>query len=267
MNIALPAIVVFFLFLPGFIVRARFKLIERQSLDYSPFGQVVVEALILAGVLHMLWLGGSWIFFDKHPKWDTLLHLLASDPAAQSEAIKEVGKDLKWVAWYFGSLILVCFFLPPILRQQIVNRRLDRFNPEDDPSKYWNWSRLLRFHGAPWYYLLSGADEVKKPEMVYVSAIVHVGGRATLYDGFLDDYILESNGVLDRLILCQARRWNLKEYDGADDATRDALAFHIDGGFFVLRYSDTVTLNIWYVDESALSAAESPPDMPESTRE
>jgi hypothetical protein len=34
MNLALPALVVFVLLLPGFLARSRFKRIERSSLDF-----------------------------------------------------------------------------------------------------------------------------------------------------------------------------------------------------------------------------------------
>ena len=55
MNFALPALVVFALLLPGFIARSQIKVVERQSLDYSPFGQVVTEAVVWAAALHTVW--------------------------------------------------------------------------------------------------------------------------------------------------------------------------------------------------------------------
>ena len=41
MNVALPALVIFLLVLPGFVFRSRFKRAERTALDYAPFGRVV----------------------------------------------------------------------------------------------------------------------------------------------------------------------------------------------------------------------------------
>lgn len=46
MNVALPAIVIFFVLLPGFIIRTRLKRAERTSLDFSPFSEVVAEAVV-----------------------------------------------------------------------------------------------------------------------------------------------------------------------------------------------------------------------------
>ena len=82
-----------------------------------------------------------------------------------------------------------------------------------------------------------------------MSAIVHVNNEATLYEGILSNYMLDSDGKLDRLLLLKARRWSLKEFDKAeDDNTRQAAAHPIEGHFFILRYSKTLTLNIRYID-------------------
>jgi len=53
MNVALPALIVFFLLLPGFIFRTNLKRAERTSLDFSPFGQVVAEGILWASVQHV----------------------------------------------------------------------------------------------------------------------------------------------------------------------------------------------------------------------
>jgi hypothetical protein len=46
MNVALPALIAFFILLPGFIFRTNLKRAERTSLDFSPFGQIVAEAIL-----------------------------------------------------------------------------------------------------------------------------------------------------------------------------------------------------------------------------
>ena len=76
MNFALPTLAVFALLLPGFIARSRIKRIERQSLDYSPFGQIVSEALLWALALHLLWCGLAWLLTAYEPRPEVLLRLL-----------------------------------------------------------------------------------------------------------------------------------------------------------------------------------------------
>jgi len=66
MNVALPALIVFFLLLPGFIFRTNLKRAERTSLDFSPFGQVVAEGILWASVLHFFWLSVSHTVFQRN---------------------------------------------------------------------------------------------------------------------------------------------------------------------------------------------------------
>jgi hypothetical protein len=55
MNVALPALVIFLLLFPGFVARSKIEYNERASLDYSPFGQVVTEAVLWSFGLHLVW--------------------------------------------------------------------------------------------------------------------------------------------------------------------------------------------------------------------
>ena len=103
MNIALPAFVAFLLLLPGFIFRSRFKLAERTSLDFSPFGRVAADAILWAIFAHLLWLSFSFILFSQQFEPAVMLKLLSSAQANQSEAISKVSKDFPWIAGYFGS--------------------------------------------------------------------------------------------------------------------------------------------------------------------
>ena len=113
-------------------------------------------------------------------------------------------------------------------------------------------STIFRFHDAPWYYLLTGADFEKahEPDVIVISTIVEVAKEAVLYVGVLDDFYFDSNGQLDRLILQNVmRRPIARDKPGVDDS--DALQvdrfYPIDGDNFVIRYSEMVTLNVQYL--------------------
>lgn len=55
----------------------------------------------------MLWLGGSWIFSDKYPKWDTLLHLLIFRPWAISRIQElDLGRSFDFQKYTTGWRIL-----------------------------------------------------------------------------------------------------------------------------------------------------------------
>lgn len=245
MSVALPAFIAFLILLPGFVFRSRFKRAERSSLDYSPFGQVVTEGVLWACLLHAVWLSGSHVLLGRDLRADALLNLLSSsDTASHAMAVETVAAHVSWVASYFGSLLATAFVLPTIARHAIIRFRLDRADARLSP--------LLRFHGAPWYYLLTGADfsEQEKPDLIAVSAVVNVSGTALLYTGILDDFFLDEQGKLDRVVLQQVMRRPLHADKAAGEPDEEANPerfYPVEGDSFVLRYTEAITLNIQYI--------------------
>ena len=259
MNVALPALVIFLLVLPGFVFRSRFKRAERTALDYAPFGRVVGEAVLWACLLHGLWLFGSWLFLGETLRFDLLLGLLSSSPATQTGAIAGVGALAGPVARYFGTLLAACVVAPMLLRSLITWRRLDRLG---------HWlAPVARFHDAPWYYLLTGADfeQEELPDLIKVAAVVDVAGQPVLYQGFLEDFYFTPDGALDRLVLQGVGRRPLSGDKSLDAAPGDPAAeerfYPVEGDYFVLRYAEAITLNIQYLrleEEAEPSAPPSP---------
>lgn len=248
MNVALPAIVIFFVLLPGFILRTRLKRAERTSLDFSPFGEVVAEAVVWSVLVHCLWLFLSYVIAGQVFQPLVLVKLLSGAVTVQESAAIAFAGSFWWITAYFVSLLIAAFAFPVVLRTLIVKYRLDR------SSSRFNY--IFRFHKAPWYYLLTGADfaEAEAPDMVLISAIVEVAKEAVLYVGVLDEFYVDSEGQLDRLVLQNVARRPLskdKSVVEADDGnvvnTELARFYEVDGDSFVLRYSETITLNIQYV--------------------
>lgn len=244
MNIALPAIIIFTLLLPGFIVRSRFKRAERASLDYSPFGQVVTEAVLWSCVLHLIWLSAAYMFFDQRFVTEQLFRLLSAYPGGQIRAIEWVGKRDVWIAVYFTTILVFAYLAPAIARTAIIHWRLDR--------SQLMIGFLFHFKQAPWYYLLTGADfsEADKPDFISVAAIVDAAGVATLYTGVLEDFFFDEGGALDRLVLSNVSRRQLtsdKVISFAVDEANEMRFYAVEGDYFVLRYSEAITLNIQYL--------------------
>lgn len=214
MNVALPALIVFFLLLPGFIFRSNLKRAERTSLDFSPFGQVVAEGILWACILHFCWLGGSHLVFQRDFDPVTLMKLLSSAPIPQAEASEAVGAQFSSIAAYFFTLIIASFLVPQIIRIVISRCRLDRADAM--------WSPIFRFHQAPWYYLLTGDDfkAGNEPDLIFVSAIVEVGKEAVLYVGVLDEFYVDAEGLLDRLVLQNVARRPIEADKALSGATR-----------------------------------------------
>jgi hypothetical protein len=247
-NIALPAIVVFLLLLPGFIARSRIKYVERQLLDYSPFGVVVAGAIVWAAALHALWLSLARLITGRTVDVAALIGLISSDAPTQRDAIHTVATDIGWPAVYLSSLLLVAFVLPVVIRLMVVRFRLDRAES--------SLRHVFRFHDAPWYYLLTGADFVaaEKPDLIAISAVVNIAGTPMLYTGMLDEFFPDQDGKLDRLVLQQVMRRPFADdkAQGVDDAAITTAAmssrfYPVDGDCFVLRYAEAITLNVQYI--------------------
>lgn len=270
MNIALPALVVFACLLPGFIFRSRLKHVESTSLDYSPFGRVVVEAIFWAALLHLLWIGVVCRLAGNTVDLGTLLELLSSNLQVHGEALKKISGQISQVECYFLSLYAAAFAFPLAIRSGITRLRLDRHGT-------W-YSPIFRFKDAPWYYLLTGADfeADKVPDFIVASAVVSIAGDAVLFKGVLSDFYFKSDGSLDRLILQEPMRRPLSkdktngngENEGAEDAA--ARFYPVEGDSFVIQYDQVLTLNIQYIklDEADGSVqAPSPEIAPQTSDE
>ncbi len=242
MNFALPALVVFVLLLPGFIARAQLKVVERTSLDYSPFGQVAIEAVVWAAALHAAWIVATSILLGRVFRADILLKLVSSDTVGQTKAIDWVATEPGAIAFYLLSLVAFSYVGPRAFRWAIVRFRWDRLG---SPLSGW-----LRFSRAPWYYLLSGAEFAadQQPDLISISGVVNVAGQSVLYSGVLEDYFFDEDGQLNRLILSEVvRRPFEKDKAPAEAGVAVDRFYPIDGDYFVLRYSEAVTLNVEYI--------------------
>ena len=237
MNVALPALLFFLIVLPGFLFRSRLKLAEQTSLDYSPFGRVVTEALLWSIALHAVWLLLASAF-GATLRTEALLGLMSSAADRQASAIDAVARSSLRVFAYFTSLYLFAFVVPHALRVATSRLRLDRAGSP--------WSNVFRFHEAPWYYLLTGADftQPDEPDYILVAAIVNVAGAATLYVGTLADFFFDPDGHLDRVVLENVSRRPLTSDKTPDDHDR---FYPIEGDYFVVRYAEAITLNVQYV--------------------
>lgn len=240
MNLALPALLIFAIILPGFIARTQIKKAERSTLDYSPFGVAVSEAIIWAFVLHTLWILLSENLIGNNISWDVLFGLFTSNQELQAKSILKAAQDHNRIWFYFFSLYAFSLLAPKLIRALVIRYRLDR---------YGCWSAFLfRFSYAPWYYILSGADFKKNetPDFIRISAISDVSGTPYIFEGVLDDYFFDENGSLDRLIITTAQRRPLS-HDKNEKGDNKSRFYPIDGDYFVLKYSDIINLNVQYM--------------------
>lgn len=89
--------------------------------------------------------------------------------------------------------------------------------------------------------------EEEKPDLIIAAAIVEVGKDAFLYSGVVEHYYLNDDGQLDRLVLSGTSRRPIAADKESPEQAKEERFYTIDGNFFVLRYSEAITLNIQYV--------------------
>lgn len=242
MNLALPALVVFLLVVPGFVFRARWKTIERTSLDYAPFSATVVSGLLYAAVLHGVWMPVAYLVFDKVPDIRAVVGLLSSDSKLQEYGIGVLEKQQLYVGAYVGSQLLLAYVGAPALRTFLIARRWHLHQ-----HHWFLW--IFYFDGAPWYQLLKGrwlVDGEASVDLVFVTAVVDVAGTPILYRGFVSQFFCNPDGSLDRLVLEDTHRRAFSR-DKTPGMEGDERFYPIAGDLFVLRYSEAVTLNIGVV--------------------
>lgn len=246
MNVAFSALLVFLLLLPGFLFRTYFKRAEKVVLDIKPFGQAAIDAFLAALVLDLVWYWGAALLTSYRVNFNALLTLVAGEKSANFDgAIATVAADPWHPGVFFASLYAFAIVAGYGLRYAVTRWHLDRRGAP--------LANFLRFD-TPWYYLFTGYDRPTPPDGVAIGAVVCLGSTAYLYTGVLIEYFLDDQGQLNRLVLASAARRPLSDDEAAsgdqDRPLIDERFYPIEGDYFVLRYSEVLTLNVRYLDLS-----------------
>lgn len=243
MNIALPAIIIFSLVLPGFIVRTNIRRASKTSLDFSPFGKMVATSLMWAAALHIIWIFLTLIFTGNRFDPAILMGLLSAEKSLQASSIERTAAQFGDISFYFITLYIACPLFPKVVRFFVDKYSLDGIHS----SSSW----IFRFDDADWFYLFSGVDFKKgeKPDFISISAVVEVGKESYIYKGALDDYFTDSDGELTRIVLSGASRRKLEndKFSCEDQPSEDQRFYEINGDYFVLKYDEISSLNVHYI--------------------
>jgi len=242
MNVALPAVILFLLAVPGYLLRSQFSRPERTAPDSTPFGRVLGSSILLALPLNALWAWLAEHFSANSVDWPAFLMLVAGTRVADDAFFVRATESLDGLFVYLFSLCLFAWLLGYLSRELIQKLDLDR--------RY----RALRMD-APWYYLFTcRLDDAPEPDAVILSAVVEIAGEAYIYMGRLDSVYYTPEGQPERFVLSNVSRRRI-----ADDRTPEHGAperfYAIDGDYFVLRYAETKTLNVFYWSLPTTAAA------------
>ena len=180
----------------------------RQA-DMTPFGTTVLKSVFFAAALNSVigFIGGYGLGFQLY--LGDAVRLLSgtaaaiSIPDARYHWLNE--HPLPVLSYFLATHALA--FAAAILRKHAVHRwELDR--PTSKLHRYFQ-------RRAPWYYLFGGIDhkEGVKTFGVIIGAFVSVNGMTNLYTGLLEDYEVNDNGQLDRIILSGVKRCSVEADD------------------------------------------------------
>ena len=249
MNIAFGAVLLFVIFLPGWILRRSYLSgpFSKHFIRSSPSEEIfwsILPGLFLHAVL--LWVGEFLTNYQVNIKTLGLL-LTGAQTETASAALTSISEN-KWVIaiYYFAACVVA----------------LGAGNATREIVRWRNWDKSYRFFrfNNEWHYLLSGEilDFPKIPgkpreiSFVWIDALVQTGeGGSVIYSGILQDYQLSSDGGLESIYLRDVARRNLADDPGDSEQS----AYTIPGKFFVIRYCHTLNLNVTYYEVEELTVS------------
>ncbi len=246
MGLGLSALVALLLLLPGIAFVFALHRLTAHSRPPSAFDQHFSVGLLLAvGASLALHLFGialvqltAWLGWTGAPAPALALVLLAGDLKAPLAAEALAGVD-RHVMSIGGYLLLLC--VTGGLAGQLANRFLI-----DRPQ-------------ADWGKLLAGDADARGGDVGFVvlTAEVDHADATWLYSGYLDDYFIDREGRLQRVVFRGfAARRLLRDQDDEPEPLDDptfvprARWTEIPGEVFVLQMADARTVNIdFFFDE------------------
>jgi hypothetical protein len=249
MEFAVSAIFLLILLLPGFILQSAYtKGFWRWNSPTSArsLTEQIPAAVVLAGILHGAWTAiaariGYPINLDAVVM--LLLGTYGHDETHFDATLAALTGNPYKVFFYFLTLYSASGMLGYVSHWVVRARGWDRS------------TQILRFNN-PWFYLLTGQitqfqesrEDWDQIAGVVLTAVVHHQKEDWVYIGVIEDFFFDKSGDLDRVLLTLVQRRNLSaDQELGGDIDSDDRYYHIEGDYFVLRYSEMSTMNLDYI--------------------
>lgn len=248
MELAISALLLLVILLPGFIIQTAytqgFWRWNTPSVN-KPLVERIPTAIISAAILHLIWYGIAHFCSDDVINLNTLMMFITGKFGHDDELFPQALTSLSGrpvsIASYFLTLYTFAA-VTGLLAHYIVRR-----------TKLDLTTRVLRFNNE-WFYWLSGeitefaetADIGGAIDGIFLTTVVQHSDGDYLYRGFVWDFYFDKDGKLNRVILNNMDRRRLSaDYDSSKpDENR---FYPIEGDYFILRYSEMVTINLTYI--------------------
>lgn len=230
MNIAFPAFFLLALILPGFIFTSAYERTENITLDKKPFEASSASSLMCALLLQLIY-ASCVHFWIKEIDFSLCIKVLTGGKLAQID-IESLSPDVGFIGIYFVVLYLISYISGKFWQKVIF---------------YLNPYKSSRFaFDTPWYYELKGKlSSESDAQIIKVSCLLDTKDGSYLYYGFLDDFYLDQDGQLDRIVLFDVYRRDIKSDDNGENNTERY--YQIKGDRLILKYSQIINMNLEYL--------------------
>jgi len=234
MNIAFPAFFILVLIIPGFIFQNAYEKVENTSIEKKPFDVSSSLAFFYALILHILLITVVLPIFGNEINYEICIKLLIGSKSISADDLAAISNNIPQVILYFASSFLLAYVLGRLFQKLIFY-----FNPYKS-SKY--------AFDTPWYYELTGKlSETQNAELIKLSCLVESKNSSFLYYGVLEDFYLDSEGELNRVVLSGAMRRPIESDDSNPLEPAAERFYEIKGDRLILKYEDIKNINIEYL--------------------
>ncbi|HEX9927424.1 MAG TPA: DUF6338 family protein [Pyrinomonadaceae bacterium] len=247
MEFAFSALLLLILILPGFIIQFTYtRGFWRWNSPnaYRPLTEQIPSGIVAAAVLHLIWASICTLLISPINLKALMMLLLGNyghDEQHLETVLESVTNSPYKIAFYFLSLYVFSALIGYLLHWFVRRVKLDRK------------TRFFRFNNE-WFYALRGelAQFRETPDVegmiagILLTTIVHHEGQNYLYRGFVYDFFFDKSGNLDRVILLDTDRRDLSQ-DRVFNEEDEGRYYEIEGDYFILRYSEMSTINLYYI--------------------
>lgn len=247
MNIALGALILFLLLLPGIVLRIAYLNgpFSKRNIQSS-----IVDELILSLIPALILQGRGFLFAEHWLDLDINLEVIYQ--LITGSTVKDYRPDFSLIE---GSIIRLVPYTLVLTAISIILGKFGRWFIK--LIRFDIYFPSLRFYNE-WYYLFSGRiKDFPKYEgsskgitdYPFLNVVVEYKEATYIYRGILEHFILSKEG-LDRIYLSNVYRRKLQE-DNCEDPKpasldQDSRYYFIPGEFFVIPFSQVKNLNVEY---------------------
>ncbi|MEQ9886448.1 hypothetical protein [Pectobacterium zantedeschiae] len=198
MNIAFTAFFILLLVLPGFLYLSKYDKKENISLEKKSLDASSAQAFFVALIMHIIAISLAHVILNKTIDYKIVFKILVNDKLIPSE-VDSVTSSVNWISIYFIFIFLLSYFSGIIMQWLRF-----KFNPNKESCYSFN---------LPWYYELNGIVEKDSPipDMIKITCMLDSNNKTYLYSGILEDFYLNPDGSLDRVVISNVERRMLKD--------------------------------------------------------